>query len=119
MCNKLTSLASSNDYRQIYRCEHGTIHLNWDLITIYLDEATLAQITHALDKSHYLTKPGHIQEGCLSHLLSCERLLSALGSECCSQPISDRFLPFLFRCVKQHNTSSSKLKLPDPILLKM
>ncbi len=63
MCNKLTPLASSNDYRQIFRCEHGTIHLNWDLVTMYLDEPTLGQLLRVLEMGQSLTDPGHVQDG--------------------------------------------------------
>lgn len=36
MCQQLTTLAANSDTRQIWRCEHGTIHLNWDWVTVRL-----------------------------------------------------------------------------------
>jgi len=64
MCQHFTTLAMSNNYRQIMRCEHGTIHLSWDLITIYLDDKTFAVLTETLDKAAALFKPGKVQHNC-------------------------------------------------------
>lgn len=36
MCEQLTILAKSSDYRYIGLCEHGTIHLFWHHSTLYL-----------------------------------------------------------------------------------
>jgi hypothetical protein len=37
MCTQFTTLAESNDFRHVWLCEHGTIHLSWDLVTLYLN----------------------------------------------------------------------------------
>src|SRR5690606_1532696 len=42
------------------RCEHGTIHLTWDLMTIYLDDETFTALGQALDKGAALIKPGKV-----------------------------------------------------------
>jgi hypothetical protein len=35
MYTQFTTLAESNDFRHILQCEHSTIHLSWDLVTLY------------------------------------------------------------------------------------
>ena len=36
MCQQATTLAVHGNSRQIWRCEHGTIHLNWEQATLRL-----------------------------------------------------------------------------------
>ena len=65
MCQHLTPLARSNDFRHIARCEHGTIHLTWDLMTVYLDDDTFTGLVQVLEKGASLTKPGKVHhESC-------------------------------------------------------
>ncbi len=61
MCQHIVTLAHSNDYRQIGRCEHGTIHLNWDWATIYLDDEIFGDLIEALDKAVLLHEPSRVQ----------------------------------------------------------
>lgn len=46
MCHHLTILAYTGDHRVVAQCEHGIVHLGWDITTIRLrlrDFLTLAQ----------------------------------------------------------------------------
>lgn len=59
MCQYLITLAASNDYRQITRCEHGTIHFNWDWVTIYVDEETFAALVQLLRQGEQMSPAEH------------------------------------------------------------
>jgi len=62
MCTDFTTLAESNDYRHILQCEHGTIHLTWDLVTMYLNFIEFEQLIGLLDRGVQLTGPSKIGE---------------------------------------------------------
>jgi hypothetical protein len=36
MCQQLTILAECSSWRYVGQCEHGTVHLRWDHLTIHL-----------------------------------------------------------------------------------
>jgi hypothetical protein len=46
MCHHLTILAHAGDHRAVAQCEHGALHVSWDIATVRLrphDFLTLAQ----------------------------------------------------------------------------
>ena len=45
MCNHFTTLAVSNDRRLIMQCEHGTVHLTWDVVTMHLTPAQFYEVS--------------------------------------------------------------------------
>ncbi len=45
MCGKLTLLAKANATRYIAQCEHGTIHIVWDNVSVRLCQADFLSIT--------------------------------------------------------------------------
>jgi hypothetical protein len=52
MCHHLTILAHTGDHRVVAQCEHGIVHLDWDITTIRLrlrDFLTLAQFVERWD----------------------------------------------------------------------
>jgi hypothetical protein len=63
MCQVLTPLARSSNARCIYSCEHGTIHLTWDVVTTYLDPETLVQVDEIIRYGQALQTSGHVQRG--------------------------------------------------------
>ncbi|HMQ53945.1 MAG TPA: hypothetical protein PKE64_21965 [Anaerolineae bacterium] len=63
MCQNLTPLAVSSEVRGIYRCEHGTIHLTWEVITTYLDWQTLAHLVEVTRQGKGLEAPGQLRAG--------------------------------------------------------
>ena len=62
MCTQFTNLAESNDYRHILQCEHGTIHLSWDLVTVYLTPIEFEHIVQLLERGTQMTEPAKISE---------------------------------------------------------
>lgn len=60
MCQELTPLAVSSEFRCIHRCEHGTIHLTWDIATTYLDLDMLAQVVDLTRQGQTLQTPGQV-----------------------------------------------------------
>ncbi len=63
MCQTLTPLAVSSDLRCLHRCEHGTIHLTWDVVTAYLDLETLTHVVEATGQGQALQAPGQLRCG--------------------------------------------------------
>ncbi|MCK6629238.1 MAG: hypothetical protein L6R45_29185 [Anaerolineae bacterium] len=50
MCDQLIPLAQSSDYRHVYVCEHGMIHLAWDHSTVYLPAAKLEELVRFVNR---------------------------------------------------------------------
>ncbi|MCB0211838.1 MAG: hypothetical protein KDJ52_21035 [Anaerolineae bacterium] len=48
MCNIFTTLAISTDRRLIVQCEHGTLHLTWDTVTMHLSPALFHELVELL-----------------------------------------------------------------------
>lgn len=51
MCNNLVFLAEQDEYRFICICEHQTIHLSWDHVTIYLMPEDFLSLDICLDRA--------------------------------------------------------------------
>lgn len=51
MCNHFTLLAQQSEQRFIARCEHGTLHLNWDQVTVRLHPVDLLRAGYLLDQA--------------------------------------------------------------------
>lgn len=62
MCTQFTTLVESNDFRHILQCEHGTIHLNWDLVTLYLNLSEFEHLAGLLERGIRLAEPSKITE---------------------------------------------------------
>ncbi|MCQ3978189.1 MAG: hypothetical protein DPW09_32590 [Anaerolineae bacterium] len=62
MCTQFTTLAESNDFRRILQCEHGTIHLAWDLVTLYLNLSEFERLAGLLERGTRLAEPSKITE---------------------------------------------------------
>jgi hypothetical protein len=62
MCTQFTTLVESNDFRRILQCEHGTIHLAWDLVTLYLNLNEFERLAGLLERGTRLTEPSKITE---------------------------------------------------------
>lgn len=56
MCDQLIPLAQSSDYRHVFICEHGMIHLAWDHSTVYLPTAKFEElvkfVSRGINSSH-------------------------------------------------------------------
>lgn len=50
MCNHLTILASTGGYRAVGQCEHGALHISWDISTIRLRPNDFWVLTQFLDR---------------------------------------------------------------------
>jgi hypothetical protein len=50
MCQQMTMLAELEEHRFIARCEHGTIHLNWDVITLHLTKEYFLELAQELQE---------------------------------------------------------------------
>jgi hypothetical protein len=50
MCQQATTLAANGDARQIWRCEHGTIHLNWEQVTVRLRPNDFRRMVRLLEE---------------------------------------------------------------------
>jgi hypothetical protein len=59
---RLTYLAKSSDWRYIAQCEHGTIHLGWDLKTLRLRPEDFLQVGRFLEKAN-LGYEGEVNDG--------------------------------------------------------
>jgi hypothetical protein len=62
MCTHFTKLAESNNYRHILQCEHGTIHLTWDLVTVYFNLIEFERLVLLLEQGSRLVEPAKIKE---------------------------------------------------------
>ncbi|MCK6629240.1 MAG: hypothetical protein L6R45_29195 [Anaerolineae bacterium] len=62
MCTQFTTLAESNDFRHILQCEHGTLHLSWDLVTLYLSASEFEHLLNLLERGTRLVEPAKISE---------------------------------------------------------
>ncbi len=62
MCTQFTSLAESNDFRHILQCEHGTIHLTWDLVTLYLNWPEFEHMVSLLEQGTRMAEPSKLIE---------------------------------------------------------
>jgi hypothetical protein len=62
MCTQITTLAESNDFRHILKCEHGTVHLSWDLATLYFNLSEFEQIGCLLEQGLRLVEPAKLVE---------------------------------------------------------
>lgn len=62
MCTQFTILAESNDFRHILQCEHGTLHLTWDLVTLYLSTSAFERLFKLLERGTQLAEPAKINE---------------------------------------------------------
>lgn len=62
MCTQFTTLAESNNFRYILQCEHGTIHLSWDLVTLYLNLSEFEHLVGLLERGTRLAEPSKISE---------------------------------------------------------
>jgi len=51
MCNHITFLARSNDWRYVAQCEHGTIHLNWDRKTLHIQLKDYLRLVRFIEKA--------------------------------------------------------------------
>lgn len=57
MCNQLTYLAAEGSYRYVACCEHGTIHLSWERVTLHWHPKDFVQIARFLE-----TAVPHVQQ---------------------------------------------------------
>jgi hypothetical protein len=48
MCNQLIMLAELDERRYIAQCEHGTIHVGWDMITLHLTRSYFLELAKAI-----------------------------------------------------------------------
>lgn len=71
MCNQFTALSRSNDFRHILQCEHGTIHLGWDMVTLYLNLSEFEHLADLLERGVYLIETSKITE--LPYILSYKK----------------------------------------------
>jgi hypothetical protein len=62
MCTQFTTLAESNDFRHILQCEHGAIHLSWDLVTLYLNLGEFERLADLLEQGTRLAAPATLAE---------------------------------------------------------
>ncbi|MEM7335263.1 MAG: hypothetical protein AAF490_24510 [Chloroflexota bacterium] len=49
MCNHMQYLAKVDEYRWVGVCEHGTVHLTWDNMVIFLGVSELRELGFELD----------------------------------------------------------------------
>ncbi len=58
MCNEFTMLVQASDWRYIAQCEHQTVHLRWDHLTISLPPHAFRQLAgQILDASPAVRTP--------------------------------------------------------------
>lgn len=62
MCTQFTTLAESNSFRHILQCEHGTIHLSWDLVTLYLNFSEFEHLADLLERGVHLIETSKITQ---------------------------------------------------------
>lgn len=62
MCTQFTTLAESSDFRHILQCEHGTIHLTWDLVTLYLNFDEFDRLAALLEQGTRMNEPSRLTE---------------------------------------------------------
>ena len=62
MCTQFTTLAESSDFRHILQCEHGTIHLTWDLVTLYLNSSEFDSLANLLEQGTRMSEPAKLTE---------------------------------------------------------
>lgn len=62
MCIQFTTLAESNSFRHILQCEHGTIHLSWDMVTLYINSSEFEHLADLLERGVHLTETSKITE---------------------------------------------------------
>lgn len=48
MCHELIMLAELDERRYIGQCEHGTIHVGWDLVTLHFTRSHFLELAKAL-----------------------------------------------------------------------
>lgn len=48
MCNKITVLAKNDRLRSVGACEHGTIHVKWDHLVIFMVPSELKRVAMVL-----------------------------------------------------------------------
>jgi hypothetical protein len=64
MCDKVTVLAKANATRYVARCEHGTVHVVWDNVSLRLSGADFIRITQdACTRAQSLRAGGEGKEG--------------------------------------------------------
>jgi hypothetical protein len=63
MCQKLTPLAQINDYRHIRRCEHGTVHLTWDWVTVHINSTQFAELVDIFKESRKIPESPLLRNG--------------------------------------------------------
>src|SRR5262245_42388743 len=56
MCYHLTILAHSSAYRAVAQCEHGALHVSWDIATVRLRPQDFLTLAQFLDR---WGRPGH------------------------------------------------------------
>ena len=54
MCDQISLLAAHDDYRFVGICEHGTLHVSWEHIIIYMTPEDFLSLDYCLD--HAVTK---------------------------------------------------------------
>lgn len=52
MCNHLTFLAQSGDWRYVAQCEHGTLHLTWGRQTLHLQPKDFLRVARFLEQAN-------------------------------------------------------------------
>ena len=50
MCQQITTLATNDEARQIWCCEHGTIHINWEQVTVRLRPNDFRRMVRLLEE---------------------------------------------------------------------
>jgi hypothetical protein len=58
MCNQITVLARESETRFIAQCEHETLHIAWDNLTLRLCPADFARVADMVEDAHARLKDG-------------------------------------------------------------
>lgn len=58
MCNQITVLARETDARHIAQCEHETLHITWDNVTIRLCPDDFARVADMIEDAHGKLRDG-------------------------------------------------------------
>ncbi|MCB0167130.1 MAG: hypothetical protein KDI79_23075 [Anaerolineae bacterium] len=69
MCNHFITLAVSNDRRLILQCEHGTVHLTWDVVTVHLTPAQFYEVGELFTECHSTSFTQVRRQKCLANYI--------------------------------------------------
>lgn len=63
MCQNFTMITSNGPRRFVRRCEHTTIHINWDNFAVSMASKDFERLTGLLEKAAVEVNPIKIKEG--------------------------------------------------------